>query len=193
MTTVLRKTRLTKTMWIALAAATLVIAAAAAIRTGALADTVATLAPAKQAILDKEAADRRASMLHSPVPPNPAANPTNHACCIEQPVAIPNWGLVGSGQVPFPSQGYSFVNRWNDKQGFSVAAGSLSSDPTIGVVSVMQFDSSRQMTSHAEYIAPRGSGVLRITGLSGTLLQLVSSTGHSWSFDLTEKAFTEQS
>jgi hypothetical protein len=102
----------------------------------------------------------------------------------------PSWrrGIVASGFAPFPESAYRIVNQWQDVIGgrhVNVYAGRLGSDARRGVVLVQHTAIRAASPGPATAsIAPGESGTLRITRARGTVLELRSSRGGSYAFDV---------
>jgi hypothetical protein len=101
----------------------------------------------------------------------------------------PSWrrGIVASGLAPFTESAYRIVNQWQDMVGgwhVNVYAGRLGSDAR-GVVVVQRTPLRTASPGPARaYVAAGAAGALRITRARGAVLELRSTGGERYLFDV---------
>jgi hypothetical protein len=143
------------------------------------------LPPEKQVFEDRYATER-------------AEGYQNPASVDELPTPEPNpgfqypTGIIREGDVPFSSQDYTIVNRWQqmaDGDLIIVYAGSLTDDPTQGVVIVGVLPDYPNKAYTQDFLTPQKAGEVSITTAHDFQLALMSAGGTAFLFDVQSRAF----
>lgn len=141
---------------------------------------------AKLAIAERVQADNTSALAH-PVPKPSGPNTNRPAFVADSPRPT---GIIEEQQAPYPAALVRISNQWQrlvNGEWVHVYAGSLTSDPTQGVVLVMT-ESPDQMTG-GHYPTPTKEGSVRITGEQGLQITLTSSEGATFVFDVSSRSF----
>jgi hypothetical protein len=124
----------------------------------------------------------------------------------KNPPPLPAEAMEGESSQPFlegvfeGSQGLirpslaNVENMWQGQRSdtsFQVFAGSSPNDPAKGLLLVIVMDPERPTGSIQAYPAPDGASALRILEVTGTLVQIESSEGSRFAFDLGTRQFQE--
>ncbi len=141
---------------------------------------IGQLPPAKRALVEQNAAAAALAASTRPQPPKSAPNLPGP---VVRPTQAPPIGIVQEGQ--YPGNTYRFSNQWVGTIGgraTRVYAGSLANDSRQGVVLV---DSS----GGGRYLAPPGTGGLKIIDKRGDQLTLAAESESTVVFDLAARVF----
>ncbi|MCA1833294.1 MAG: hypothetical protein ABR548_00610 [Actinomycetota bacterium] len=158
--------------------------------TGSTAPSGGTLLAQKMAVREEiDAAYRDALAKDRPAKENavpPAGNPVELAWAT---------GIIDDGQAPLPGTEYVIENQWQDVvagEHVNVYAGlSLRASRGVLVVDTTAVDYSDSITPGGIYLAPEGTGSLRIIEAVGSKLIVLSASGAQFAFDVARRSLTE--
>jgi len=145
------------------------------------------LPPGKQAVLDRDEADR-ATAIAKHIPKDPTKHGPPQAT--PMPTPTPRTGIIGKIQSPFDKQ-TEIENRWQghvNDEFVAVLAGSRRDTPEQGFVIVMKDALNNGYTAQT-YYTPTKAGGVKITAVDNLQFTLVAKNGETFVFDLASRAF----
>lgn len=127
--------------------------------------------------------------IYTPLPPSErTAKPAPYAGSEIPRISAGVGTIVETGQAPFPSESYTFENRWyevKDGRSIVVYAGALAQEPSQGVliVVVQTLNYGPVPGAGGYYPTPLKAGAVRVVDAEGEVLTLSSESGMDFVFD----------
>jgi hypothetical protein len=108
------------------------------------------------------------------------------------PAEIWPTGIIQEGQAPFPSALYTFQNQWHeilDGAHVQAYAGSLTDDPSEGIIAIQVTSLDLSTVSTQIYPTPSRAGAVRIVAADGPRLGLAAANGATFVFNVATRTF----